>query len=97
MQVILHPKIYSDISAIMGYYESVAGRELADGFYTELRHCIIDVAHRPESFSVRQGDIRRVNLQRFPYHILFRIVGEDVRILVVRHDQRHPAFGARRR
>jgi hypothetical protein len=33
-------------------------------------------AERPEFFPTRERDIRRVNLQRFPYHFLFRIVIE---------------------
>lgn len=42
--------------------------------------------------AIRERDIRRVNLQRFPYHFLFRIVGDVVRILVVRHHNRYPAL-----
>ncbi len=52
---------------------------------------------RPEFFPIRKRDIRRVSLQRFPYHFLFRIVGDVVRILVVRHYSRHPTVGIRRR
>jgi hypothetical protein len=37
-----------------------------------------------------------VNLQRFPYHFLFRIAGDVVRILVVRHHRRRPTVGIRR-
>ena len=54
-------------------------------------------AERPESFPIRERDIRRVNLQRFAYHFLFRIVGDVVRILVVRHHGRRPTVGIRRR
>ena len=97
MEVVLHPKVYSDIDQIMAYYERVAAAELADEFYAELRHFMDEVAARPESFSIRERDIRRVNLQRFPYHFLFRIVGDVVRILVVRHHSRHPSLGSRRR
>lgn len=97
MRLILHPKVYSDIDQIMEYYEQVATPELANEFYVELRHFIEEAAERPESFAIRQRDIRRVNLQRFPYHFLFRNVGDSVRILVVRHHGRHPAFGIRRR
>ena len=97
MRVILHPKIHSDVDAIMEYYERVASRELADDFYTELRGFIVQAAERPESFSVRERDLRRVNLYRFPYHFLFRIVGDALRILVVRHHRRHPSFGVHRR
>ena len=37
MRLVFHPKVYSDIDEIMGYYERVATRKLADKFYSELR------------------------------------------------------------
>jgi plasmid stabilization system protein ParE len=97
MRLVLHPKVYSDIDAIMAYYEEVAATELAKEFYAELRHFMVEAAKRPESFAIRQRDIRRVNLRRFPYHFLFRIVDDTVRVLVVRHHSRHPSLGTRRR
>jgi len=97
MRLVLHPKVYSDIDAIMAYYEEVAATELAKEFYSELRHFMVEAATRPKSFAIRQRDIRRVNLHRFPYHFLFRIVDDTVRILVVRHHSRHPSLGTRRR
>jgi hypothetical protein len=54
-------------------------------------------AETPESFSVRERDIRRVNLKRFPYHFLFRIVDDSVRISVIRHHSREPSLGSERR
>ena len=80
----------------MRYYERIATPELADDFYRELGHYMKQAEERPESFSIRERDIRRVNLQRFPYHFLFRIVGDVVRILVVRHHSRRPTVGVRR-
>ena len=97
MRLVLHPKVYSDIDAIMAYYEEVAATELAKEFYAELRHFMVEAAKRPESFAIRQRDIRRVNLRRFPYHFLFRIVDDTVRVLVVRHHSKHPSLGTRRR
>ena len=97
MHLVFHPKVYSDIDEIMEYYERVATRELADEFYSELRYYMQQAAERPESFAIRERDLRRVNLQRFPYHFLFRIVGDVVRVLVVRHHRRRPTVGVRRR
>lgn len=97
MRLVLHPKVYSDIDSIMKYYEQVASPELADEFYSELRHLMTQVARGPESFSTREQGIRRANLRRFPYHFLFRAVGEAVRILVVRHHSRRPSMGRERR
>ena len=97
MRLVLHPKVYSDIDEIMRYYERAATPALADEFYAELRYFLTKAADKPESFSIRERDIRRANLRRFPYHFLFRVVRDDVRILVVRHHHRHPSFGSRRR
>ena len=97
MYLVFHPKVYSDIDEIMEYYERVATRELAAEFYSELRYYMQQAAERPESFAIRERDLRRVNLQRFPYHFLFRIVGDIVRVLVVRHHRRRPTVGVRRR
>lgn len=97
MRLLLHAKVYSDISSIMQYYERVSTAELADEFYRELRSLMQKAAERPESFAIRARDIHRVNLSRFPYHFLFRVVDDSVRILVVRHHGRHPAFGTSRR
>ena len=97
MRIILHPLVHSDILAVMEYYERVASRDLAEEYYAELRRAMEDPASRPEAFSIRTHDVRRVNLSRFPYHFLFRIVGDSVRILVVRHHRRHPLSGTARR
>ena len=97
MYLVFHPKVYSDIDEIMEYYERVATSELADEFYSELRYYMQQAAERPESFAIRERDLHRVNLQRFPYHFLFRIVGDVVRVLVVRHHRRRPTVGVRRR
>jgi len=96
MQLVLHPKVHSDVRAIMDYYEQAAGPDLAEDFYSELRRLMLEAAVRPESFSIRERDLRRANLHRFPYHFLFRIIGDSVRILVVRHHRRRPTLGTRR-
>jgi toxin ParE1/3/4 len=79
----------------MAYYEQVATGDLANEFYTELRRFMKAAAARSKSFAIRTRDIRRVNLDRFPYHFLFRVVSDEVRILVVRHHRRHPSLGIR--
>jgi len=97
MRLEFHKQVAVDISRIMEYYESVAGRELADEFYAELEVYFQRAADHPETYGVRERDLRRLNLNRFPYHFLFRIVEDRVRVLVVRHHKRRPALGVRRR
>ena len=59
MRLVLHPKVYSDIAQIMEYYEQLASADLADEFYAELRQLMREAAKRPESFPIRERDIRR--------------------------------------
>ena len=59
MRLVLHPKVYSDIDEVMGYYERVATPGLAEDSYTELRYFMTKAADKPESFSLRERDIRR--------------------------------------
>lgn len=96
MRVSLHPKVSSDVRAIMEYYRAVAGPPLADEFYREWRELVLRAAERPGSFAAREGGLRRANLPRFPYHFLFRLDGTVMRVLVVRHHRQRPSFGARR-
>jgi plasmid stabilization system protein ParE len=97
MRLGFHPQIASDISRIMDYYEEASGHQLADEFYSDLRSCFQKAANSPEAYDIRERDLRRVNLERFPYHFLFRIVDDQVRILVIRHHRRRPSLGLHRR
>ena len=96
MRLDVHPQVYSDIDTIMERYERVGTRQLADEFYAEARRLMVAAAKNPKRFAVRERDIRRANLKRFPFHFLFCVVGENVRILVVRHHRRHPSYGMSR-
>jgi plasmid stabilization system protein ParE len=96
MRLVLHRRIRSDVDEIMDYYERAEHPELADDFYRELRHFMIDAARRPYRNHIFKGDLRRANLKRFPYHFLYRVVDDCVRILVVRHHRRDPEHGLER-
>lgn len=89
--------VYHDLREIMEYYDEAADSEVASRFYEEFRHYADLAAASPKSYGVYLADpnrIRRVNFKRFPYHFLFREVDENtIRILVVRHDHRHPSYG----
>src|SRR5437763_17201795 len=97
MRLEFHRQIVSDISRIMDYYEDVAGQPLANEFFAELLSFFRKAAQTPEAYSLQERDLRRVNLDRFPYHFLFRIIDDRVRILVVRHNKRRPSRGVHRR
>jgi len=98
MRVIYHPSARVDVFEIIDYYEREAGTELAADFLGELERLIDQVAARPESFAVSKKHVRRANVRRFPHHVLFETLDDKtVRVLVVKHNRRHPSHGERRR
>jgi len=96
MRLVLHRRVHSDVDEIMDHYDQAEHPELADDFYRELRHLMLDAVRRPYRNHFFKADLRRVNLKRFPYHFLYRVDGDCVRILVVRHHRPDPEYGIER-
>jgi plasmid stabilization system protein ParE len=97
MKLIYHRSVQSDVSAVLNYYDEVGGPELGDAFFEEFMVYVAFVLENPTRFHPLEGDLRRANFDRFPYHFLYRIRGDTIRILVVRHHHRAPDYGLRRK
>ncbi len=96
MRVAYHPAVQRDVNGILRYYDDISPR-LGDELWTELMSCIEAASQNPERFHFADRGLRRVNLQRFPYHFLFRMLPGKIRVTVVRHNKRHPDYGIKRR
>lgn len=97
MALIFHKLVQRDLRIVLRYYEEEVGVELADQFFDELHRLVREVEQNPTKFHLIHDEIRRANLYRFPYHLLFKCSGESIRVLVLRHHKRRPAFGRRRK
>lgn len=93
MNLVYHRDVQRDVSAVLDYYDAVGGPALGDAFFAEFMAHVALSMENPTRFHPFSGELRRVNLRRFPYHFLFRVHGDTVRILVLRHHQRSPEFG----
>ncbi len=96
MNVVFHPAVQGDVSAILRHYDSINDR-LGDEFWEELNSFIKRAAEHPQRFPFESPDRRRVNLPRFPYHFLYRESATGIRILVIRHHKQNPGLGLKRR
>jgi hypothetical protein len=97
MNLIYHRSVQRDVSVVIAYYDQAGGAGLGDAFLAELLSQVQIARAQPTTFHSFQGELRRGDLSRFLYHFLFRCTGNTVRVLVVRHNRRHPDFGIRRR
>jgi toxin ParE1/3/4 len=79
--------------AVLWYNEQREG--LGDDFFQKLEECLALLERHPERFGYWLGSksVRRVAMQRFPYALLFEIRAEQVRVLCLRHNKRHPRYG----
>ena len=94
MRVRIVSKVYSDLESAMDYYVREAGSHVAREFFDEFTRCRLFIANHPYSYPIIRKEIRRINFRRFPYHILYQVIGKEyVKILLVKHDRRDPDFG----
>lgn len=96
MKVGYHAVVQQDVNRALRRYDKLSDR-LGDEFWHELTACIEAAAVNPLRFYPYVRDLRRANLQRFPYHFLYRILSDHIRVLAVRHHRQSPQFGLQRR
>ncbi|MFT5634452.1 MAG: plasmid stabilization system protein ParE [Rubritalea sp.] len=92
-----HPSVQDDINGAMKFYFIEATEKVAHEFWAELSESLIKIRQNPTHFHFSQPELRRCNLKKFPYHILFLDNPDKVRIQVVRHNSRRPAYGTKRK
>ncbi len=68
----------------------------AEDFFAEFQIGISRVAENPRRFHFDRSGLRRCNLERFLYHLLYDIRGQCIGIWVLRHDRRDPDLGSER-
>jgi len=96
MEVAYHPLVRGDVIAILRYYRAVS-LDLADEFHDELRLTINRAAENPLRFHSTGKGFRRANLIRFPYHVIYEVRPDGIRVMIVRHNKRRPDFGMERK
>ena len=83
-------EVQSDLADAMEWYAAEGGSELANRFLQIFEYGLLRIEERPESFRPAYREFRRVLLQPFPYGLFFRIAGEEVIVVLLRHSARDP-------
>lgn len=97
IKVEYHPLSVSDLNEAVAYYNQQ--REmLGDELRLEVYAAVGRVRSNPAQYPVTDYGMRRCLVHRFPYSVHYRLIdSETIRILIVRHQHRHPRFGMNRR
>jgi plasmid stabilization system protein ParE len=95
MHVVRHPKLADDIRDAAMHYAQISERVFSS-FWNELEEVIESIERNPRSHHYDPCGLRRANMNRFPYHLLYDVDDDTVFMVVFRHDRRHPSFGTKR-
>jgi plasmid stabilization system protein ParE len=90
------PAAAREVAAVFRYYEKdYPGR--GRRFLEALDVAFSQIAESPERFPLSfEPDIRSAKVRRFPYRVVYVVVGEDVEVIAVAHAKRRPAYWRRR-
>lgn len=77
------------------YQRQRAGRGIR--FLDAIDVVLARIVAEPGSFPLlRAPEIRSAKVARFPYRVVFVVIGSDVRVLAVAHGRRRPGYWRRR-
>ncbi|MCF3651605.1 type II toxin-antitoxin system RelE/ParE family toxin [Synoicihabitans lomoniglobus] len=90
-----HPEFETDLISAARYYEAQRSN-LGHEFLTTAETTVELIMAAPLRWPQRQAGIRRLQLERFPFVIRYRIVADTVQFLSILHAARHPDAGNKR-
>jgi plasmid stabilization system protein ParE len=85
----------AELREAVHYYESEAPG-LGRRFLSGVEFALAEVLNHPLTGSPLRGDVRRKSVVRFPYQLLYRVVGDEVRVLAIMHKRRRPLYWVER-
>ena len=97
MRIRFTPEARSEIEEAARWYRERAGsrvRNLLRGELTQARKLLLE---QPEMGTPGVADTRKITLHRFPYSIVYRITGDELRVLAFMHHKRRPGYWRVRR
>jgi toxin ParE1/3/4 len=95
MHILFRPQARDEALEARAWYEARAAG-LGLEFARALDAAISAAVRDPDIFAPVTGDCRRVLLRRFPFSMVYRILGDEFLVIAVFHYRRDPSKLARR-
>lgn len=88
-KLIVKSKALADLENAYDYYEEQSVG-LGERFGDELEEMLTYLEKYPQHFPVVKGEYRQALINRFPFVVLYKIVGNEVIVSAVFHTSRDP-------
>ena len=96
MNFSFHDQATGDVAPAQNYYFQHAGEQVATRFISELERVIHLLLAKPGLWRPIARQRRIFPLKGFPYSLVYRVDGDQLRILIVRHQRQRPGFASGR-
>lgn len=96
MRYSLHRGAEQDLTEAFRFYRREGGNGLARRFLDEFERVMRLLEEFPDIGKPTGDDRRSFPLTGFPYSVIYRHPNAEIRVLVVRHQNRDPAHGEQR-
>ena len=88
-RLIIRPEAEEELTEARDWYQSQ--REgLGAEFLVEIDEVFNRIRENPELFAPEYKSVRRSGVDRFPYVVYYRVIGDAVEVIAVQHGARHP-------
>ncbi len=94
-EVHFHPRVEPETVATARYYNRQRPG-LGGDFTAAVERTVALIVAMPLIGTPIRGTIRRQQVQRFPFTIIYRVEGEHIYIAAVMHERRRPDYWIRR-
>ena len=92
MKLVYSRRAVADLGEIAIYYAANASPAIAEAIERRLVNVIDRICHAPEASPrvSQRSQVRAATVVRYPFRIFYRIRGDTVDILHIRHTSRRP-------
>ena len=95
MIVVFHEAAANELGDAIAYYRAIS-RELSDQFRDEAERGVARISELPDAWPPMGQGLRRYLMSRFPYGVVFRAQGSEIKIYAVMHLKRRPGYWRKR-
>lgn len=95
MDLIFDPAAIAEVDEAVDHYQSL-DEPLARAFLEELENASARILAHPHVWQCVFKHYRRLNLQRFPYAIIYAFESDHVFVVAVMHERRCPNYWLKR-
>jgi len=90
-----HPEADFEMMEAAVMYEKLQ-HDLGKRFLSEVQNALTHIQINSQLYPVIYRDVRKCMTKTFPFNVLFRRAGDQIVIMAVMHQKRHPDYWKRR-